>query len=108
MRQAIQKIYEHPRFAEGSKAFHEDEYFRVWVLYHVERIGECTSRLRREHNYDTKHPEIDWAGTHGMRRRLVHRYWDTDYNKVWEGVVYLQQIKEKLDVLLRESDLDQA
>ena len=102
MRQAIRKIEEHPRFAEGETAFDEDEHFRVWVLYHMERIGECASRLRREHNFDARHPDIDWQGTQAMRRKIVHTYWDTDYEKVWEGVQYLQIIKAKLDELLKE------
>ncbi len=62
MREAIRKIEEHPRFDEGQEAFETDEYYRVWVLFHIERIGECASRLRREHGYDAKHPEIDWQG----------------------------------------------
>ena len=102
MRQAIQKIEEHPQFCNGEEAFDKDEHFRVWVLYHMERIGECASRLRREHDYDAKHPEVDWQGTQAMRRKIVHTYWDTDYEKVWDGVLYLQTIKEKLDELLIE------
>ena len=101
MREAIRKIEEHPKFAEGQKAFEVDEHYRVWVLFHVERIGECASRLRREHGYDAKHPEIDWQGAQAMRRIIVHTYWDTDYAKVWQGVDYLPKIKEKLDELLK-------
>jgi uncharacterized protein with HEPN domain len=101
MREAIGKIEKHPKFVEGQKAFEADEYFRVWVLFHIERIGECASRLRREHGYDAKHPEIDWQGAQGMRRILVHSYWNTDYGKVWQGVEYLSKNGGKLDELLR-------
>jgi uncharacterized protein with HEPN domain len=101
MREAIRKIKEHPKFVEGQKAFEADEHFRVWVLYHIERIGECASQLRREYGYDAKHLEIDWQGTPAMRRIIVHTYWDTDYGKVWQGVEYLPKIKVKLDELLK-------
>lgn len=104
MRQAIQKIQEHPKFTQGESAFDEDEHFRVWVLYYIERIGECASRLRREYNYDIKHPDIDWQGTQAMRRKIVHTYWDTDYEKVWDGVEYLPKIKAKVDELLMEKE----
>lgn len=102
MQQAIQKIQEHPRFADGKDAFEQDEYYRVWVLYHIERIGECASRLRREHDYDTRHPDVDWQGAQAMRRKIIHTYWDTDYDKVWAGVEYLPTIKDKLDELIKQ------
>lgn len=70
----------------------------------MERIGECASRLRREHGYDAKHPEIDWQGAQAMRRIIVHTYWDTDYAKVWQGIEYLPKIKVKLDELLQAED----
>jgi uncharacterized protein with HEPN domain len=108
MRAAIGKIEEHPKFAEGQTAFDADEHFRIWVLFHLERIGECASRLRREHDYDAKHPEIDWQGTQAMRRKIVHTYWDTDYGKVWQGVEYLPKITEKLDDLLKVKDQELA
>jgi uncharacterized protein with HEPN domain len=102
MREAVEKIQTHPRFADGKHAFDMDEYYRVWVLFHMERIGECASNLRRDHDYDNKHPDIDWKGTQGMRRKIVHQYWVTDYEKVWNGVQYLPKIKEKVDELLKE------
>ncbi len=104
LHEAIRKIEEHPRFAEGRVAFEADEHFRVWVLFHMERIGECASRLRREHGYDAQYPEINWQGTQAMRRILVHSYWNTDYGKVWQGVEYLPKIKEKIDELLKAKD----
>lgn len=102
---AIKKIQTHPKFAEGKTAFEADEFFRVWVLFHMERIGECASSLRRDHNFDARHPDVDWAGTQAMRRKIVHTYWETDYAKVWQGVEYLPKIKDKLENLLKDHDL---
>jgi uncharacterized protein with HEPN domain len=36
-----------------------------------------------------------------MRRHIVHRYWDTDPEKVWQGVEYLPTIKAKVAGLLK-------
>lgn len=95
-------------FSSGKSAFDSDEHYRVWVLFHMERIGECASSLRRDHDYDAKHPTVDWKGTQAMRRKIVHTYWETDHDKVWQGVEYLPKIKEKLDELLNsiERELD--
>src|ERR1700722_13355503 len=102
MRLAIEKIQTHPLYTRGIEGLDTDEHFRVWVFYHIERIGECASRLRQQFDYDNKYPEIDWPGAVGMRRHLVHWYWNTDNSKVWQGVEYLPKIKEKLDQLIDE------
>jgi uncharacterized protein with HEPN domain len=104
MLEAIEKIQTHPEFAKGKEAFNTDEYFQVWVLFHMERLGECASCLRRDHNYDQKHPDIDWASTQGMRRRIVHTYWKTDLELVWKGVEYLPTMKKGLEELLKEKE----
>ena len=36
MREAIRKIEEHAKFAEGQTAIDADEQFRDWVLFHME------------------------------------------------------------------------
>lgn len=102
--EAIDKIQGHEKFAMGKDALEQDEHYRVWVYYHMERIGECASRLRQEFDYDNKHPEIDWRGAVGMRRHLVHRYWGADKDQVWNGVEYLPKIKDKVDEILNSKD----
>lgn len=102
---AIEKIESHPQFMNGKSAFDADEHYRIWVFYHMERIGECASRLRKEFGYDTKHPEMDWHGTVMMRRHLVHVYWKTNPDLVWNGVLYLSTVKELLQRILDEIDL---
>ncbi len=61
MREAIDKIENHPQYAKGRQAFEQDEFFQVWIFYYMERIGECASHLRREYDYDSKHPEYRLA-----------------------------------------------
>jgi len=103
--EAIEKIQTHEQYAKGKDAFDQDERYRVWVFYHMERIGECVTRLRQDFDYDHKYPEIDWSGTQAMRRHLVHRYWAIDNNAVWRGVEYLPKIKDKVDELRKEKEL---
>lgn len=100
--EAIDKIQSHEQYGKGNDAFQQDEHYRVWVFYHMERVGECVTRLRQDFDYDNKHPEIDWKGTQGMRRHLVHRYWAIDKDAVWKGVEYLPKIKDKVVQLQQE------
>lgn len=102
MLEAIEKIETHERHKDGKDALDQDEHFRVWVLYHLERIGECASRLRQDFDYDDVHPDIDWKGAVGMRRYLVHRYWTIDRDEVWKGILYLPKIRVKLETLIDE------
>jgi uncharacterized protein with HEPN domain len=99
--EAIDKIQSHEQHNNCREALESDERYRVWVFYHIERIGECVSRLRRDFDYDKKYPEIDWKGTQAMRRHLVHRYWAADKEEVWKGVKYLPKIREKVDELIK-------
>jgi len=103
---AIRKIQTHPQFPLGKEAFELDEHYRIWVFYHLERVGECVSRLRRDFDYDKSYPSVDWQGAQGMRRYLVHRYWAIDMDAVWKGVEYLPKILEKaLDIVQEKRGL---
>jgi uncharacterized protein with HEPN domain len=106
---AIEKIETHPQFLSGRAAFDQDEHYRVWVFYHIERIGECVSRLRKEHNYDKQHPDIDWKAIVGMRRHLVHWYWGVESDKIWDGITQdMPQLKEKIVTLLHQKKKSQV
>lgn len=98
--EAIDKIQNHPKLASGKEALEQDEHFMVWVLYFIERVGECASNLRRKYDYDKTHPEIDWKGAVGMRRHIAHTYWDIDLDQVWEGIEYLLEIRPQIAALI--------
>ena len=106
MREAIEDIHGHPRFSEGRAAFDSDKYYREWLYFKIERLGECASRLRHDFAYEQKHPEIQWRGTTLMRRRIAHEYWRIDPDLVWAGVEYLPKIKDKIDELLKIKELE--
>ena len=50
----------------------------------METVGEAASRV----DADTRaaHPEIPWADIVGMRKRLVHEYFQINLARVWETV----------------------
>lgn len=80
--EAIEKIERYvPR---GRQAFESDELFQVWVVRHLEIIGEAASRVSDE--TQARYPEIPWGKMIGMRHVLVHGYFDIDLDIVWSVI----------------------
>ncbi|HEY9869751.1 MAG TPA: HepT-like ribonuclease domain-containing protein [Candidatus Obscuribacterales bacterium] len=103
MREAVEKIETHPQFTGDRDVFERDEHYRVWVFYHIERLGECASQLRKQFDYDRRYPDIDWKGIVATRRHLVHWYWGIDNDKIWESITQdLPKLRDKLAELIQE------
>ena len=107
MRDAARKILE--RTSAGRERFMSDELLQVWVIHHLEIIGEAASsvdpRTRRTH------PEIDWVAASYMRNRLIHGYFDIDLDIVWETVerdvpMLLGQVMAVLEALGCDTTVD--
>ena len=54
------------------------------VIRSIEVIGEAASKISI--GFRKEHPEIPWQKIIGMRNRLIHVYFDIDYNIVWQTV----------------------
>ena len=66
------------------------------IVRTVEIIGEAASQLSLEHR--ESHPEIPWNKIVGMRNRLIHAYFDIDYELVFSTVksdipILIEQVK---------------
>ena len=55
------------------------------LIKEVEIIGEAATRVSRE--LVEANPQIPWAKVAGMRNRLIHAYFDIDFDILWETVV---------------------
>ena len=53
-------------------------------LYNIQVIGEAVSKLPED--LKAQNPQIPWALIKGMRNRLVHEYFGTDLQLVWEVI----------------------
>lgn len=69
---------------EGRERFLCDEMLQVWVIHHLEVIGEAAARV--EASIQEAYPEVDWLAAAYTRNRLVHGYFDVDAEVVWETV----------------------
>jgi uncharacterized protein with HEPN domain len=99
--EAIEKIEERVP-AGAAEAFARDEMLQVWVLHHVQLIGEAASRLSDEAR--GKCSDVPWADVIGMRNILVHQYFSTDLDQVWYSVEYeLPRMKKRVQQMLLDA-----
>ena len=85
--------------ALGKARFLQDELVQVWIVHHLERIGEAAARLGRE--FHEAHPPIPWREMVAMRNLLVHEYFSVDLEEVWSTVVRdLPALKVQVQALL--------
>jgi uncharacterized protein with HEPN domain len=68
---------------EGS--FLKDEVLPAAVLHHLTVIGEAISRLSLE--LRELHPEVPWRQIIAVRHRIVHAYFDLDWQILWDAAI---------------------
>jgi len=71
---------------EGSTqaALAADHVHALGLTKCIEIVGEAAVHLSRE--LRQRHSEVPWALIIGMRNRLVHAYFDIDYEQVWKAL----------------------
>lgn len=90
----IQKYTTH-----GKEAFKNDELIQVWILHHIQILGEAAARLSDE--FQERQHDIPWFKIIGMRNILVHDYFGIDIEAIWTVVendlpVLYEQVKALL------------
>ena len=88
---------------EGSEqaALAADHVRALGLVKCVEIVGEAAGRLSAD--LRTRHPEIPWHQINGMRNRLVHEYFDIDYEQVWKALTEdLPPLIEKWETILAD------
>ncbi len=80
--------------SHGKNAFINDELIQVWILHHIQILGEAAARLSDE--FQECNHDIPWYKIIGMRNILVHNYFGIDIEAVWSAVendsLYFDQI----------------
>ena len=83
IREAIERI---DRYASrGWEEFASNELIQVWVVRHLEIIGEAVRGLSSE--FRREHHQVPWREIAAMRNVLAHEYFDIDRAEVWAAVV---------------------
>ena len=96
---SIQRIEE--RIGGGRERFEADQMLQVWVVHHLQIIGEAARSISQA--LRTSHPELPWANVIAMRNLLVHEYFGVDLEEVWSTVVNdLPLLRPEVEAMLAE------
>ncbi|MEC9356516.1 MAG: DUF86 domain-containing protein [Pseudomonadota bacterium] len=74
------------------------------VVRNIEIIGEAANKIARaDPEFVARHVEIEWTGLRGMRNKLIHDYFEVDFDLVWQTVKHdLPDLERKVRAALRE------
>jgi uncharacterized protein with HEPN domain len=93
--------------ATDEERFLKDEVLPAAVLHHLTVIGEAISRLSVE--LRDRHPEVPWRQIIAVRHRIVHAYFDLDWQILWAAASgdipeLRRQVREILTAEFSESE----
>lgn len=78
----------------GRDFFNNDEMAQVWVIHHLQIIGEAVRGISSD--YRNANPDIPWSDIIGMRNILIHHYFGIDRDAVWRVIEHnLPVLKNK-------------
>jgi uncharacterized protein with HEPN domain len=99
--EAVENIERYVNAESNSQLLADDELISVWVIHHLQIIGEAASKLSE--SFRESHPEVAWGGMIGMRHVLVHGYFETNTKLVWKVIERdLPILKEQLTKILAD------
>lgn len=79
--------------------FAKDRMLALAVLKSVEIIGEAASKVTEESRKEI--PGLAWKEMVGIRNRLIHGYFDIDFDRVWNTVRDdLPELAQRLEAFL--------
>ena len=91
--------------ANSEESFLKDEVLTAAVLHHLTVIGEAFGRLSVE--LQGRHPEVPWRQIVAVRNRIVHAYFDLDWQILWDAAIEdVPELRRQiLNILKTESSL---
>ena len=85
-------------------SFFENEMYTRAFSRSFEIIGEAVKNLSTD--FRKKHNEIEWKKIAGMRDKIIHNYFNVDYEILWDAIKNkLPDIKLKIQSILDQSNL---
>lgn len=94
-------------FAKGREniSFIEDRPFRSAALRELEIIGKAASKVSEKTQERFSH--LPWKKFVETRNRLVHVYFDVDYNEVWETIQeYVPPFYKELERIIKSLETE--
>lgn len=88
--------------SQGRQGFNEQELIQVWVVHHLQIIGEAANSLSAD--LRNQYAEVPWAQIIAFRNIVVHEYFRVSLNLVWAIVQNnLPPLKTMVERMLKES-----
>lgn len=101
IREALDKIDRYT--ALGKERFLGDELVQVWVIHHLQMIGEAANGISPV--IQNRYPAIPWGKIIGLRNILVHHYFAIDAKEIWAVVERdIPPLREAVQRILQEMD----
>ncbi len=84
----------------SEEAFLDDEVLTAAVLHHITVIGEAIGRLSIE--LRQRHPKLPWKQIVAVRHRIVHAYFDLDWQILWDAAIAdIPELNQQVQGILR-------
>lgn len=82
----------------SKEMFMQDRKTQDAVILKILVIGEAAAKILDAHaTFAQGHPDIPWNQMKGMRNRMVHGYFETNLELVWETIqVFIPDLESKL------------
>jgi uncharacterized protein with HEPN domain len=88
---------------QGQEKFQQNELIQVWIVHHLQIIGEASSKLSQK--FIAQHSRVSWAQIIAFRNILVHEYFRVDLKTVWKIIERdLPHLKSQVEDILRSQD----
>ncbi len=102
LRDMLEAIVQLERYAmRGQDAFNQDELLQVWIIHHLQIVGEAASKLSA--SFITEHSEVPWPAIVEFRNILVHEYFRVNLQIVWQVVERdLPNLKARITAILQD------
>jgi uncharacterized protein with HEPN domain len=83
----------------------QDPVLRRAVVRSIEVIGEAAKQIPLD--FRARHPQVEWRLMAGMRDRLIHGYFDVDYDVVWDvAAEEAATLKQQIEQILASDQAD--
>ncbi|MBD2039747.1 DUF86 domain-containing protein [Microcoleus sp. FACHB-672] len=87
--------------SQGRQAFDNQELIQIWIVHHLQIIGEATNALSSE--LTSRYSSVPWAQIVAFRNLVVHEYFRVSLNLVWAIVQNnLPPLKVTVEQILQE------
>jgi uncharacterized protein with HEPN domain len=84
-----------------------DDYFSHAVRSAIEVIGEASKNLSQE--IRVQYPAIGWKRMSQTRDRIIHRYFDINWQIVWDLItIEIPVIEPKISAIIRDLERDSS